>query len=303
MPVVINPRMNPWKDASRHVGGADLSVMLYAKCIADVGLTAGTQADQATITEAGDVLTFQIAADGGALANDTGITYTGAAGAAGTITIADTNANTVQELVNIVNGVGVGQTAFRRWRAALGDFDPTRAVTTSDLLARSATAALLGRNSIGLEIFADTSALAQAGTLSIGIGTSGGTREGSGSSFPDYFEDIPGSSTVASVNTPLRSSAAIPRVAQGAVTVRKQYRITGWALSAVITTSTEFRVRDIDGNVIFQTPFTSGAVVTFQDYSNHPIEGPIGSPLFATVTGTTLTTDGAFYVRAEERFV
>ena len=303
MAVVINPRMNPWKDASRFVGGADLSVMAYVKCIADVGLAAGSQADQATVAVVGDVVTFQIAADAGALANDTGIDYTGAAGADGTITITDGNANSVREFINIVNGVGTGQTAFRRWRASLGDFFPGRALTGGDFLARAATNALLGRYDAGLALFGDTSALAQAGTLAIGIGTDRGTIEGGGASFPDYFEDIPGSSTIASVNTPLRSSATNPRKRQDAVTARRQYRVTGYAISAVITTSTEITIRDIDDNVLYRTPFASGAALAFVDLSNHPIEGPVGSPLFVEATGTTLTTDGAFFVRAEERFV
>jgi hypothetical protein len=295
--------MNPWKDASRGVPGADNSVLYYVKCIADEGLTAGNPANSATITVAGDLVTYQIAEAAGSLANDTGIDYTSNSGSAGTATLADTNFNSVQDAINVSNGVGVGQTAFRRWKAALGDFPPAYALTSGDALARAATQCLRGRNDAGVSIFADTSALATM-QLNVGIGTSLGATDGaSPRSFPDYYEDIPGSSTTASVNTPVRSSASQPRKSQEAVTARKQYRITGWAVGAVITTSTLFTVRDIDNNIIWQEPFTSGAVVTFQDISERPIVGPIGSPLFVSVQGTTLTTDGSFYVRAEERFV
>jgi hypothetical protein len=277
--------------------------MLYVKCIADEGLTAGNAANSATITDAGSLLTAQIAEAAGSLANDTGIDYTGNSGSAGTITVGDTNANSVQDLINIFNGVGVGQTAFRRWKAALGDFWPGLAVGSDDILTRAATQCLLGRDSAGVALFADTSQLAQL-ALHIGIGTSRGTADGAVSQgFPQYFEDIPGSSTTASVNTPVRSSALQGRKTQEAIQARKQYRITGFAVDAVLTTSTSFRVRDIDGNVIYSAPFTSGAALAFQDLSERPIVGPIGSPLFASAQATTLSTDGGFYVRAEERFV
>jgi hypothetical protein len=295
--------MNPWKDASRYVAGADTSVLLYVKCIADEGLTAGNQANSATVADAGTDLTFQIAEAGGSAANDTGITYTGQSGSAGVITAGDTNAATVQQIINIVNGVAPGQTAFRRWKAVLGDFWPSLAIGSDDFLTRAATQALLGRSDAGVSLFADTSQLAQL-ALHIGIGTSLGAADGASSQgFPNYFEDIPGSSTTASVNTPVRSAALQPRKTQEAVTARKQYRITGYAVDAVLTTSTSFNVRDIDGNVIYSAPFTSGAALAFQDLSERPIVGPIGSPLFARVQATTLSTDGGFYVRAEERFV
>ncbi len=302
MSVVRNPLMNPWKDASRYISGEDAAVVAYIKCIADEGLTSGNAANSATLTDATDLITFQIAEAGGSLANDTGIDYTSNSGSAGTITVGDTNMNTPQKLVNIVNGVGVGQTAFRRWRAAIGDVYPTITISTGDTLDLGATQAMLGRSSVGLELNWDLSNGA-VNAMHAGIGTQQGTIEGAGSFFPDYFEDIPGSSTTASVNTPVRSSAVVPRKASEAITARKQYRITGWSAGAVLTTSTLFTVRDVDGNVIFQTPFTSGAVVNFQDYSDAPILGPVGSPLFASIQATTYTTAGSFFVRAEERFV
>lgn len=304
MSVVRNPLMNPWKDASRYVPDNDNLVVLYVKCIANEGLTSGNEANSATITDAGSLLTAQIAEAGGSLANDTGIDYTSNAGSAGTITLGDTNANSVQDLINIFNGVGVGQTAFRRWKAALGDFPPAFVLGSDDLLTRAATQCLLGRNDAGVPLFADGSQLAGFIGQFIGIGTSRGAADGAVSQgFPQYFEDIPGSSTTASVNTPVRSSALQPRKSQEAITARKQYRITGYSVAAVITTSTIFTVRDIDNNIIAQHSFTSGAALAFQDLSEQPIVGPIGSPLFCSATGTTLSTDGGFYVRAEERFV
>lgn len=302
---VFTPRMNPWKDASRYIADFDSSVVCYVKYVGPEGLTSGSEPDQATLTDATDLITVQVASDGGALANETGIDYTGNSGSAGTITLGDANANTPQDLVNVFNGVGVGQTAFRRVRAALGDVYPTYALTTGDTLDLAASNILLGRSDRGIELNVDQSNLASVDGF-IGIGTRGGTIEGSGASFPDYFEDIPGSSTTASVNTPVRSAASGGRKAQEAVTAPKQFRITGWSMTATITTAPTVHIRTLDGTVIFQDTFVSGAVgreLRLSDYSHGPIYGNIGEPLFFHVGGTTLTTDGGLFVRAEYRLV
>ena len=182
---IYSPRVYPWKNASRSVAIGDGSVVCYVKYVGPEGLTAGSEPDQATLTDATDLITVQVASDGGSLANETGIDYTSNSGSAGTITLGDANANSPQDLVNVFNGVGVGQTAFRRVRAALGDIHPTYVLTTGDTLDLSASNILLGRSDVGIELNADTSSLALNGHGFVGIGTSGGCREGSGSTFPD----------------------------------------------------------------------------------------------------------------------
>lgn len=298
---------SPWKDASRGVPGADNSVAFYIKCIADVGQNGG-QVDQATIQVATgvDTITLRTAEGGGAIVVDGDVdSYTGASGANGTITTVDGNANSIGEIINAINGTAVGQTAFRRYRAALGDFPPGLATVASDLLVRAQTNILLGNSSPGLGILVDTSnaGLVGANDLWVGIGTSGGAIPGSGWVWPDYFEDIPGSSTTASVNTPVRSSAINPRKTEEAVTRRKQYRIIGFAANAQFATTALFQVRDINNNTIWDEPLTAAAATTFQDRSNTPIVGPVGSPLFCRFYGTGALTDGNFYVTAEERAV
>jgi hypothetical protein len=304
MRVLSDPWLNA-KDASRTVAGSDQSVFARVKCIADVG-AAGNQADQSTVAIAGDVITIQIAEGGGALANEALITYTGQAGAAGTITITDGNANTPLEVVNILNGVGAGQTAFRRFRAALGDVRPGYAFLTGHILAQAAANILLGRSDNGFELFLDTSGLA-AGALTdgifLGIGTDGGCIEGSGATWPDYFEDIPGSSTTASVNTPTRSSARRPRKYHDATTRQLQYRITGFSASFLHATTEVFNVWDINDNLIYQEALTANAITAFQDRSETPIVGPVGSPLFCLLGGTGGETDGFLSVQAEVRAV
>jgi hypothetical protein len=224
---------SPWKDASQNRGGEDLSRLMYVKCIGDTDI-AGAQITASTLTVAAavDTLTFTTNAAG-----DTDInSYTGAAGAAGTITTSDANANTLGEVINIINGVGLGQNANTRYRAALADYPPTLALVASDFAALGATNILRGRNDVGLGVLADTSTAGKiaADDLWVGIGTAGGCIEGSGWQYPDYFEDIPGSSTTASVNTRIRRSGpGVGRKDHDTITRKKQYRITGFSSSRI----------------------------------------------------------------------
>jgi len=298
---------SPWQDASNGLGGQDLSALCYVKCIADTG-AAGTQVDQATVqvATAVDTITLRYAEGGGAIAADADInTYTAASGAAGTITTVDGNANTVGEIINCINGMGVGQTATRRYRAALADVPPALATVASDLLVRAQTNILLGRNHPGLRILIDssTAGLMAADDIWVGIGTNQGCIEGSSAWFPDYFEDIPGSSDVGGVNTPVRSSSINPRLTEQAVVRHYQYRITGFAIQALFATTANICVHDINNNVIWWEPLTAAAVTPFQDRSRTPIVGPVGSPLFFRFWGTGAITDGAVYVQAERRAV
>jgi hypothetical protein len=105
------------------------------------------------------------------------------------------------------------------------------------------------------------------------------------------------------VNTPVRSSSTNPRKTEEAVTRRKQFRITGFAITASFATTANYCVHDINNNVIWIAPLTAAAATPFQDLSQTPIEGPVGSPLFFRFWGTGALTDGSVFVRAEERFV
>ena len=298
---------SPWQDASNGVAGTDLSALCYVKCIADTG-AAGTQVDQSTVqvATAVDTITLRYAEGGGGIAGDVDInSYTGATGAVGTITTVNANANSVGEIINVMNGAGLGQTATRRYRAALADVPPALATGATDLLVRAQTNILLGRNSPGLRILIDasTASLMAANDMWVGIGTKGGCIEGAGSIMPDYFEDIPGSSTVGGVNTPVRSSSINPRMTEQAVTRRYQYRITGFTIGAIFATTPYFCVHDINNNVLWIEPLTAAAATTFQDRSRTPIVGPVGSPLFFRFWGAGAFTDGSVFVQAERRAV
>jgi hypothetical protein len=142
-----------------------------------------------------------------------------------------------------------------------------------------------------------------ADDLWVGIGTDGGCIEGASWQMPDYFADIPGSSTTASVNTAIRRGAISSRKDNDAVTRKKQYRITGFASQSIMATTYNLCVHDIWNNVIFQTPLTNAVVTLLQDLSATPIVGPVGSPLFVRFFGTGANTDGSVMVMAEGRTV
>lgn len=291
---------SPWKDASVIREGEDLSRLMYVKLVGDTDI-AGAQITAATLAVAAavDTLTFLVNA-----AADTDInSYTGAAGAAGTITTTDGNANTIGEIINIINGVGVGQNANARFRAALADYPPALALVASDFLVRGATNIMLGRSHVGLPLLADTSTNGKitADDLWVGIGTDGGCIEGAGWQYPDYYTDYPGSSTTAGVNTGIRKQVISGRKDSDTVTRKKQYRITGFASQSLLATTYNIQVRDINNNVIYQEPLTNAVVTLFRDLSATPIVGPIGSPLFVRFFGTGANTDGSIQVMAEER--
>jgi hypothetical protein len=273
---------------------------LYVKEVGNTD-TAGAKVTSSTlqVAVAVDTLTFLVNT-----VPDADISsYTGASGAAGTITTVDVNLATVGEIVNAINGVALGQTANARFRAALADFPPGEAVVASDFLIRAATNIMLGRTHRGLPLLNDasTAGLRAADDLWVGIGTDGGCIEGAGWQYPDYFADIPGSSTTASVNTAIRRQAISGRKDNDAVTRKMQYRVTGFSSTNLWDTSYNICVHDIWNNVIFETPLGVGAVTTFQDYSATPILGPVGSPLFVRFWGGGTNTPGAVMVHAEGR--
>jgi hypothetical protein len=183
---------------------------------------------------------------------------------------------------------------------------PGEAVAAADFLGRGATNIMLGRTHVGLPLLCDTSTagLRTAYDLWVGIGTAGGCIEGAGWQMPDYFADILGSSTTASVNTAIRRQAISGRKDNDAVTRKMQYRVTGFSSTMSMATTYNICVHDINNNVVFETPLTNAVPTLFQDYSATPIEGPVGSPLFVRFWGTGgVTTDGAIMVHAEGRVV
>lgn len=183
------------------------------KCVGPFN-AAGAEITTADIqcNNAANTITFRIN-----LAAEGMNTYTGAAGGAGVVDLDDGNANSPQELVDIINGIGVGMPVAGaagynpHWRAGIADFPPLWAIGGTDVLNDAAVRnALLGVRSRGIGIYADTSNLAND-DLWMGIGTANreedGLLEGGGLVHPDYFEDHPGVTGITgfATNTPDRT--------------------------------------------------------------------------------------------------
>lgn len=178
----------------------DNSILFRAKFVgSDNAAGAAITAATLDVDSPNDNLIFAING-----ANEGMNTYTGASAAAGIIDIADGNADAVGEVVDCINGVAPGQpdadeaTYNRRWRAALADWHPGRALATLALLdSGGAQNMLLGHWSDGLEVMHDTSAMAGGEEVWVGCGTEHRIFQGGGLIVPDYFEDFPGESTTA----------------------------------------------------------------------------------------------------------
>lgn len=84
------------------------------------------------------------------------------------------------------------------------------------------------------------------------------------------------------------------------VTRKKQYRILGFSSQSFLATTYNFAVYDINSVMIYNEPLAL-AVIPFEDRSDTPIVGPVGSPLFCRFWGTGANTDGTVTVMAEER--
>lgn len=271
----------------------DESVLCRAKFVARED-AAGVLVTAATIQTAVNQLTFLVNA-----AAETVIgTYTGATGAANQIVLADANIATIEMLVRTINGLGVGHPVganlFRRWRAAVADFRPAFAIGATSGLAVGPANALLGVNGDGLEIFADSSGLAVANTMSVGIGVPT-ARRGSGPVLADHFESDY-IVTTAGVLTPQREAAIqqerfdarrfqvhIDSIHGGAAFANndKILRVYDTSQAAPIWQYQLNAALDVPGNVLDES---------------QPIVGRMGSPVWVELAGTGAFTDGPLTV-------
>lgn len=218
-------------------------------------------------------------------------TFTGNSAADNVATFADNNA-TVQELLNILNGVAAGQTSVvRRWRAGLGDFRPQFVLDATSGLATAAANAMLGYAE-GLICLADSSGLPSANTLAIGLGTdravSGGAQR-----IPDHFESDY-SSTTAGVKLPVRSAGR--KVEDQPGQALYQVALTDLQIAASFATTGLATVFDDAGNTLKAWNIGTAAfsIPGSGDWTaeNPAVIGPPGSPLFIEITGTGALTDG-----------
>jgi len=280
-----------FKPVSRSAA-ADGSALCYARFNADRDPVPTTDAaaaiTAATIEVQANLIDLQV---NGAAETVIG-TYTGNSGTDGQAVFGDTNCATVGELIAVLNGLAPGQTsAVRRWRAGLGDFRPQFVIGTGDGLVLAASNALLGRNHQGLALQADSSALASANTISVGLGIPF-AKEGGGQSIPDHFESEY-SSTTAGVRTPVRSAGR--RIDEQPGLARFQVYVTDIQVGALFATTKVVTAYDNAGNTLKVETLGSGtAIAGAGNYSvdNPWVVGPPGSPVWLEVTGTGAFTDG-----------
>ncbi len=259
---------------------------------------AGADVTTATIEVTANLVEFHINGDSG---GEAGIgTYTGNGGDDDQATFGDTNCATAGELIAVINGLAPGQSATnRRWRAGLADFRPQHVLGTGDGIVLAAGAnAMLGTNVQGLAIQADSSALATADTLSVGLGVPE-TFAGGGSTSPDHFETGYTSST-AGVRTPV-NSAALDRESQPGLANFQVY-VTDIQCGPAHSTTKVVTAYDDAGNVLKAenlVDITAGGTITGTGqytFENPWVVGPMGSPVWVELTGTGGYTNGTFSV-------
>jgi hypothetical protein len=260
---------------------------------------AGVEIATATVTQAADGLIFT--ANG---TPDSGIdAYTSAAGAAGEVLYADLAADSVQELLDIINGIEAGQPSaletgyMIRYRAGLSDFRPGFVLGATSGLAVSAANILLGNDPAGLAINGDTSGLETAETYAVGLGA-GRAQPGGGQVYADHFESDYATDTSGNrfrVRAQRRRREEQPGLAEFRVA------ITEILADMVAVTSKTVTVYDVNDNVlgVFPTPVGAGAVPGISESS--PLVGPVGSPLFVECVNVGGTTDGPLTVSGEVR--
>lgn len=240
------------------------------------------------------------------LANGAGDTnlnaYTGASGAAGQIRYADGNANTVGKVIDIINGVGVGQPApgvagySTRYRAALADCRPGVSLDANSGIAIGANNILIGLHDDGLYVFIDganTPSVAHRIALGTGRGREGGGQVFADHFESDYFSDVAGNRLP--VRDERRRREEQPGLARYQVHITKILYNAAWANNDKV-----INVYDINDNLVRTIPIGAGTEV-LSVTEESPLVMPPGSPAFIEGTGTGALTDGPFsavgYVR------
>lgn len=292
-----------FKPATRTVG-ADESALCYVKWNPYKRTNAaGATVTAATVEVTANGLVFQVNG-----ADETVIgTYTGNSADDNDIVFGDTNLTTVKNLVDTINGRGVGHPAatsddyLDRWRAGYGDFRPGWTIGSGDGIVLAAANALLGRGVEGIKVEGDSSALATANTLSVGIGTDRAI-EGRGQTIPDHFDSDYLTNSVSAGTEATRTRFPERRQEEQPGLALFQVYIVGIHFGAAYATDAKVvSVYDKDDNLLYQEALGSGNNLGAADkYSidNPIVVGPPGSPLFVEGVGTGALTDGPLTVSA-----
>jgi hypothetical protein len=277
--------------------GVDECVIARAKFVgSDNAAGAAITTAAIVVDAANDDIEFSINGSGEGMN-----TYTGAAGAAGAIRISDANANTPQEVVNIINGIGAGMPApgasgyNRRWRGALGDFPPGLALVSGELLNQASDSALVGEHdATGVTVLHDTSDVA-AEYLWVGCGTEHRLLKGGDLVYPDYFEDLPGVSAITGNASNAPDRTARTRKREDAGIYVPAYRVVIDMIRVTATWNTDAKTVAVfaESDTTLATPLYTEVLATEDDteltgrQDTMKIVGPPGEALFVRVVGST----------------
>lgn len=290
----IAPSAAGFKYASRTVTD-DQSALAFVKW--NPRLLVGE--DGATVTTAArmqvqaDLVNFDV----NGVADTTIGTYAGNTGGDDQVVFAD--AADINGLIDRINGVVDGAVAGTalgvvRYIAGFGDFRPGFVIGTGDGLAVALTNILLGHYDDGLEIFADSSALASVNLLAAAIGT-GRARDGAGSQIPD-LRALGYTSTTAGVVTDVRESGRSRE--EHPFTTTFETRLTGVNVAALFATTKLVSVFDQDNNLLYEEAL--GANTVLDAAERYDFDNPIAvaqGPIFVEVSGTGAFTDGTLLVQ------
>ena len=272
-------RVTPLGKAESQIRRADQSILCYVKCVG-VSDLAGADITASTVTPAANTLTFTTNA-----AVDTDVD------AGGLVTYA--TELSIAAMLNRINGI-TADVVNTRYRASLGDYRPGYVIGAGDGVAVAAQNILLGQAHDGYAVLADISNHGVANTLSVALGGPR-ARAGTDPFLPDHFESGY-TSTIAGVVTQVRE-ARRRREEQNVPLL--QTLITSIHCGATFANGDNVvSVYDNRDNLIWQ--YTLGALLDIPANvlsEDHPIVGPMGSPLFVEAAGTGALTDGPLAVR------
>jgi len=299
MSVLVNPNTGEvGKKTSRSVS-ADGSQLLAVKWNDKQDFDeAGSDMATATVEQLVDGLEFQVNG-----ADDTGISsYTGAS-TASVVTYGDTNADTIRKVLDVINGIGVGQPEptetgyMTRYHAGLADFRPGHIVDATTGLIVAALTVAIGNDPAGLVVNGDTSGLVVADKYFVGLGTDR-SKSGGGQVYADHFESDYESDT--SGNRFQVRNQGLRRENQPGLS---EFRVSLTEIRADMSYATDGKVvsiYDIDDNLLGEFPIGAGTLVEAITEAT-PFVGPAGSPLFVECVGVSTLTDGPLTVTGDIR--
>lgn len=274
-------RVRPLGKAQTRIVRSDQSVLFYISCVGKYDLNA-VVVTASTVTGGANAITITTNA-----AVDTDVD------AAGLVTYG--TELSVQGCVDRINDAGgAADVTNVRYRASVGDYRPGYVLGAGDGLVVAATNILLGDEVDGFGVLADISNHGVVNTMGCCLGGPFG-RRGQDPFLPDHFESDY-SSTTAGVITNVRSQRR-RREEQNSSLL--QTLITSIHLGAVYANADQvISVYDIDDNLIWQYTLLALLDIPANVLSeDHPIVGPMGSPLFVEASGTGGYTNGPLAVR------